>query len=146
MVLGIVGDSGVAGDWTGKGYDSPGIYRPGIASFYLLNRVTDGVVNADLNFAYGTAGDVPIAGDWIAQGHDGIGMFRPSNGYVYLRNTLTTGIADDAFFYGIANDLPIAGHWQAIYPGVPNQVPDRKSTITAPINGGSVSGGNGIGG
>ena len=102
-------------------------------------------MNADISFAYGTGGDVPIAGDWIAQGHDGVGMFRPSNGFVYLRNALTTGIADNAFFYGIANDQPIAGHWQVTYPGVPNRVPDRKPTIAAPINGGSMPGGNGIG-
>lgn len=37
MVLGIPGDVGVAGDWSGQGIDSPGVFRPNLATFYLSN-------------------------------------------------------------------------------------------------------------
>ena len=150
MVMGIAGDEGVAGDWTGKGFDSPGIYRPGQITFYLSNQVTSGSVYADINATYGSSTDLPVVGDWIAQGHDGIGMFRPTNGYVYLKNQITTGNGDNSFFYGLAGDVPVAGHWQLNYPSAaprpiaPTLIP-RTMTPTY-SSGGSVPGGNGIGG
>src|SRR5262249_14820865 len=39
MVLGVPGDDGVAGDWNGKGFDSPGVFRPSNITFYLSNQV-----------------------------------------------------------------------------------------------------------
>ena len=156
MVMGVPGDEGVAGDWTSKGFDSPGIYRPAGITFYLSNQVTNGVVFADLTATYGNATDLPITGDWIAQGHDGIGMFRATNGFVYLRNTITAGFADNSFFYGISGDVPVAGHWQIAHLSVAplataSILIPKTATATprfAPIapNGGSVPGGNGIGG
>ncbi len=119
MVLGIPGDVGLAGDWNGKGYESPGVYRPSNSNFYLSNQDCNCSVYADIALTYGVGGDAPVIGDWIAQGHDGVGLFRQSNGYTYLRNTLTTGYADNAFTYGIAGDVPVAGHWQAVYPPKP---------------------------
>jgi hypothetical protein len=120
MVLGIPGDVGLAGDWTGNGYDSPGVYRPSNSNFYLTNKVCNCNVFADIQFAYGVGGDAPVMGDWTGLGHDGAGLFRQSNGYTYLKNALTTGFADITFTYGVAGDVPVAGHWQLVYPPVPN--------------------------
>jgi len=141
MVMGIVGDSGVAGDWTDRGNDSPGIVRPGNISFYLSNKVTNGPVYADITLTYGSATDLPITGDWVQQGHDGVGMFRASNGFAYLKDTLTTGFADVAFFYGTAGDIPVAGHWQSIYPAVPpvHALPPTIIVPNAPSSGQSHS-------
>jgi hypothetical protein len=122
MVLGIPGDVGLAGDWNGKGFDSPGVYRPSNITFYLSNQVCNCSVYGNYAIQYGVGGDAPVVGDWIAQGHDGVGLFRQSNGYTYLRNTLTTGYADITFVYGIAGDIPVAGHWQLTYPPGPIQV------------------------
>ena len=122
MVLGSPGDQGIAGDWTGKGFDSPGVFRPSNIGFYLSNQVTNGPVFADITLTYGSATDLPIAGDWIAQGHDGVGMFRPTNGFVYLKNALITGFADNSFFYGLNGDVPVAGHWEPVYPPAPAPV------------------------
>jgi hypothetical protein len=119
MVLGIPGDVGLAGDWNGKGFDSPGVYRPSNITYYLSNQVCNCSVFGDYEFQYGVSGDAPVVGDWIGQGHDGVGLFRQSNGYTYLRNDLTTGYADITFVYGIAGDVPVAGHWQLTYPPAP---------------------------
>ena len=68
LVMGVPGDAGVAGDWTGKGFDSPGIFRPAQTNFYLSNQVTDGIVYADLILTYGNSTDLPLVGDWDRSG------------------------------------------------------------------------------
>ena len=151
MVLGIPGDQGIIGDWTGKGFDSVGVYRPGGITFYLNNQISDGIINGDISFAFGTSVDLAITGDWIGQGHDGVGTFRPNNGQISLKNALLTGNADNAFIYGVAGDQPIAGHWQVDYPPVapkspaPLLIQKTAAPYSTPDNG-SVPGGNGIGG
>jgi hypothetical protein len=131
MVLGIPGDDGLAGDWNGKGFDSPGVYRPSSIRFYLSNQVCNCSVIGDYEVPYGVSGDAPVVGDWSAQGHDGVGLFRQSNGYTYLKNGLTTGFADITFVYGIAGDVPVAGHWQLVYPPVPNR---GAASVVSPVN------------
>ena len=148
-VLGVPGDQGIAGDWTGKGFGSPGVYRANDITFYLSNVVSSGIVHADFTTIYGSPGDLPIAGDWIGQGHNGIGMFRPANGAVYLKNQISAGNADNSFVYGVAGDLPIAGHWQASYPiGAPSIMIVKTPTpfIKLTSQNGSVLGSNQIGG
>jgi hypothetical protein len=125
----------LAGDWTGKGFDSPGVYRPSNQNFYLSNQVCNCSVYADIQLQYGVSGDAPVMGDWIGQGHDGVGLFRQSNGYTYLRNVLSTGYADITFTFGIANDFPIAGHWQLYYSPNPGGIlvpPTSVPTSIAP--------------
>ena len=148
MVLGVPGDQGVAGDWTGQGYDTVGVYRASAVNFYLSNRIGDGPINGDIAFQYGKTTDVAITGDWIGQGHDGVGTFRPSNGQIYLKNALTTGFADTAFIYGVAGDQPVAGHWQAVYPPVaPASILIAKTAAPVAVpNNASVPSGNQIGG
>jgi hypothetical protein len=52
----------LAGDWTGKGFTSIGVYRPGESKFYLRNSNTPG--NADTVIHHGNPGDIPLVGNW----------------------------------------------------------------------------------
>lgn len=102
----------VAGDWTGKGYDSIGAYDPVAGIFYLRNSNSGG--NADIAFPYGPPNSSchPLAGDWTGKGYDSIGV--DCNGVFYLRNSNTPGKADIAFAYGPPTEAgcwPIAGDW-----------------------------------
>jgi hypothetical protein len=132
MVLGIPGDVGLTGDWTGKGYDSPGVYRPSISTFYLSNKLCNCATFADIQVLYGIVGDAPVIGDWIGQGHDGIGLFRQNNGFTYLKNQDTTGFGDITFVYGVAGDVPVAGHWELNYPPAPSPIGGTGQFTPAP--------------
>ena len=150
MVLGIPGDQGIAGDWTGKGSDSTGVYRPANSLFYLNNLISDGILYGDITLQFGTGGSA-FTGDWIGQGHDGVGLYNTTIGTAFLKNALTSGFADNTFAYGAPGSQPIAGHWQVIYPprapigSAPIVIPKTAIPYATP-NGGSVLGGNGIGG
>ena len=135
MVLGIPGDQGVAGDWTGRGFDSVGVYRPAGITFYLSNQITDGPINGDISFQFGASTDVAITGDWIGQGHDGVGTFRPTTGNIFLKNQLTTGNADNAFVYGAAGDQPVAGYWQNNSANTATVTPQATCAIGNPFCG-----------
>jgi len=87
--------------------DTPGLFRPSAALYFLRNSNTTGV--ADIALAYGIAGDVPVAGDWNGDGVDTVGVYR--NNAFLLRNSNTTGIADIAVPFGIPGDVPLAGDW-----------------------------------
>jgi hypothetical protein len=109
LVMGNPSDIGIAGDWNNDGIDSPGIFRPPEARFYITNKVVNGIVFADSAFYFGGTTDLPIIGDWTGTGHSSVGVFR--NGAVSLRNALSTGGADISFAFGGTNDIPVAGHW-----------------------------------
>jgi len=57
---GLAGDMPVAGDWTGQGFDTFGVYRQG--TFFLRNSNTPGF--ADFTVQLGLPGDLPLAGRW----------------------------------------------------------------------------------
>ncbi len=108
----------IAGDWTGSGTDTVGLYSTTMSVFYLKNSNSSGL--ADTTFAYGPAnnnppstGEIPIAGDWNGDGTDTIGLYDPTTSVFYLRNSNSSGFADIAFAYGPANGglVPIAGDW-----------------------------------
>ena len=141
----LLGDQGIAGDWTGKGFDSVGVYRPSGITFYLSNQITDGTSTATFPSSTARAPMSRSRATGLAQGHDGVGMFRPTNGNAYLRNTLTTGFADNNFFYGVAGDQPIAGHWQVTYPPIAPRLIAQAAAPQPTSAGGSVEGA-GIGG
>ncbi len=101
----------IVGDWTGKGYDSVGVYNSTTAMFYLRNSNTTGF--ADIAFNYGVPGDIPLVGDWTHKGYDSVGVYRPSNNTFYLRNSNTAGNGDIAFVYGTTSDTAITGDWTA---------------------------------
>ncbi len=126
MIIGNPSDRPIAGDWNADGVDSPGIFRPAGFTFYLSDKVTNGVVFGDHQLQLGNSGDQPIAGDWVAQGHDGVGVFRPTNGLIYLKNTLTPGFANTNIVYGTAGDVAVAGHW------ILGPVPPSTGVLVAP--------------
>ncbi len=103
------GDTPIAGDWTGKGYMSAGVYRSNNLTFYLKNSNTTG--GADIVCSLGNTGDIPIVGDWTGKGYMSIGVFRPSNATFYLRNSNTSGGADITFAFGDPGDIPVVGDW-----------------------------------
>jgi len=99
---GLNTDIKLVGDWTGKGYDTPAVFRDG--TWYLSNTFdgTNGIV-----VKFGKAGDTPIVGDWNGDGKDGIGVVRGNT--FYLHNLI--GPSPAAFKYGLSTDRPIAGDW-----------------------------------
>jgi glucose/arabinose dehydrogenase len=100
---------------TGPGVDSPGLYDPSHASFFLRNSNTSGV--ADTSFGYGASGVglIPIVGDWNGDGIDTIGVYDPANGAFFLRNSNASGTTEITFSYGPAGlgFIPIVGDWNS---------------------------------
>ncbi len=94
-------------------WDTPGVYNPSTAAFFLRNQQTGG--GADVTLIYGPAGVgwVPLVGDWDGNGTDTVGLYVPSNGFFYLKNSNTPGPADIVFGYGPAgvNIKPLVGDW-----------------------------------
>ena len=101
MGLGIAGDVPIAGDWTGKCYDTVGLFRPSNGAIYLKNQNTTGF--ADIMLTYGLPEDKPIAGDWDGDGVSTIGVYR--DGIFYLRHSNTNGFTSQR---PVA--CPICGH------------------------------------
>ena len=103
----------IAGNWSGNGKDTIGLYNPKTSVFYLRNTNDTGY--ADRTFAYGpaSAGWEPIAGDWNGDGTGSIGLYNPAISVFYLRNTNDSGQADLTFAYGAANAgwMPIVSDW-----------------------------------
>ena len=102
-------DIPLVGDWTGKGYDSVGVYRPSTATFYLKNTNTAG--NADITYVFGMPYATPIVfhGD---NGVDHIGVVK--DGTFYMRWAHSTGVADNTFAFGSPGDVPIMGDWTGL--------------------------------
>ena len=73
-LFGNIGDQPFAGDFTGDGVDTIGLYRK-IDSFVYL-RYSHDQGTADHSFFYGNPGDVIFAGDWNSDGMDTVGIFR----------------------------------------------------------------------
>ncbi len=111
FVYGLAGDLPLVGDWDGNGSETPGVYRPAEATFYLRNSNTGGA--ADIVFRYGTPGigQWPVVGDWDGNGTDTIGVFNLNTAQWLLRNTNNGGNADTTFTYGTQGDLPVVGDW-----------------------------------
>jgi hypothetical protein len=93
----------VAGDWTGSGRVTPGVF---VGGRWHLRPPGDG---PDIVFDFGNPGDSPVVGDWNGDGVDTPGVVR--NGRWFLRNSNSTGVADLDFFYGNPGDTPVVGDW-----------------------------------
>jgi len=117
------GDIAVAGDWSGTGHASVGIYRPATGQWFL-DANNNGVYDAgDFTYNFGglfTGGnvDTPIVGDWMGTGRTCIGISRNNGtGIFWLLDLNCNGSFDntptDAFFPfgGIAGDVPVVGNW-----------------------------------
>lgn len=100
-------DVPVVGDWDGNGAQSAGLYRPGLATFYLRDSNTAGP--ADEAIALGEAGDEPVVGDWNGDGRTDVGVYRPSDRGFRLRNA--DGTDRPVIYFGAVGDVPIAGDW-----------------------------------
>ena len=105
FTYGSPGDIPVAGDWTGKGWDTPGVFRKG--RWLLRNRNSTG--GAELVVDFGQPGDIPVVGDWNGDGIDGIGVVRGSKWL--LRQTPSSGAPDLEFDFGDAAGIPVVGDW-----------------------------------
>ena len=79
-MLGQRGDVPVAGDWTGSGRDSIGVFRPSTGRWYLLREPrTSRRASAYLSFAFGQHGDIPVVGRWSSSsGVVELGVVRPA--------------------------------------------------------------------
>jgi len=100
----------LAGDWTGKGYKSIGLYNPSTATFYLRNSNTSG--SADITAVFGNPNWVPLVGDWNNDGKDTIGVYDPSAARFYLSNSNTSPNSDISSVFGSGgNWVPLAGDW-----------------------------------
>ncbi len=102
----------LVGDWTGKGFDSIGVYREMSTRFWLRNSNTPGA--ADLQIVYGSLGDIPLVGDWTGKGFDSIGVYRPSECKFYLRYSNTPGDAEEMIHFGDPRDVPLVGDWNGM--------------------------------
>jgi len=58
------GDGVVSGDWNANGTDTPGLYRPNDATFYLRNTNTQGNADLTVPFPDGQAEWLPVAGSF----------------------------------------------------------------------------------
>jgi hypothetical protein len=103
----------IAGDWTGQGTTTIGLYNPANSTFYLRDSNTAGPANSTFNFGPAGAGWIPLAGDWNGDGVTTVGLYNPSTGTFYLDNTNAPGAAGVTFTFdpGHPNWLPIVGDW-----------------------------------
>lgn len=118
---GITGDTPLAGDWNGDGYDSIGIAREddtGNIDWKLTNARTGTLPPVHYNVAnYGIAFDDPVAGDWNHDGIDSPGVARTdASGRIDWRMTnavtgTTPASAYVVYDYGLENDTVVVGNW-----------------------------------
>jgi hypothetical protein len=62
----------VAGDWTGSGRDTIGVFRSG--TYHLTNSLTR--PTTDISVRSGEVGDRPLVGDWNGDTSDTLGLVR----------------------------------------------------------------------
>jgi hypothetical protein len=116
FLFGGVGWAGLAGDWTGQGFDTVGAVDTTGASgafavWYLRNRNGAGAPDIG-SFPFGWFNWVPLAGDWAGKGHSGIGMFDPATATFYLKNDAGPGLTDfSKIVFGLPGWVPVVGDW-----------------------------------
>ena len=111
FTFGANGDTPIAGDWNGDGFDTPGLFRSGVVQFILSNGFQG---TTDIPpFSFGSLGTKAVAGDWDGDGITTVGVFNPINGEMAFNNTNTagTGFGDLIFNFGQNGDTPLAGDW-----------------------------------
>src|SRR5260370_42042854 len=99
MGRGTPGVVPVAGDWTGRGFDSPGVYRPSNGTFYLSDNVCNCSAFADHTLTLGAANKQPFTGDWLASGRTGVGIFDGTSGLMFVKDDATTAGAPDSTYF-----------------------------------------------
>ncbi len=119
------GQPGCGGDGLGQGdpyiidlmagADTPGLYDPATAGFYLKHSNSQGG-GADVAFAYGPSGNlgwIPLVGDFNGNGADTVGLYDPATAAFHLKNSnVSGGGADVVFSFGPSGDrgwTPLVG-------------------------------------
>ncbi len=127
----------ISGDWTGKGFDSPGLYDPRASIFYLKNANDGGgadfvaqivTINVGGNITNPAGfGWIPIVGDWTGQVNpstgfriDGVGLYDPAGSTFFLWNnaainppTTLSATPDISFTFGagLTGLQPVSGNF-----------------------------------
>jgi hypothetical protein len=109
FLFGTPGDMPVAGDWTGAGVDTIGVFRNGE---FILDVDGDGKRgDKDLTVQLGHRGDRPVVGDFNGDGVDELGVYRDG---VWLIDINHDGVLDERDLHqelGGAGDNPVVGDW-----------------------------------
>src|SRR5262249_40351342 len=103
----------VVGDWTGKGYDTVGVYDPTTSVFYLKDTNKSGGPDHAVWVKPKGPGALPLAGDWDGSGFGKVGLYDPTSGEVRLRTVLTSG--DPHYQANFVSGLQqvFSGRWNA---------------------------------
>ncbi len=104
---GTPGEQPIAGDWTGNGTRSIGVFHSGT---WYLDIDGDGRWSKDdVKCEFGQPGDIPVIGDWTGDGIEKIGVYRNGTWYLDVKNT--HNIADAKIVkLGETGDKPVVGH------------------------------------
>ncbi|HUY36422.1 MAG TPA: SdrD B-like domain-containing protein [Pirellulales bacterium] len=106
---GTPGDLPIAGDWSGAGVDTIGVFRDGQ---FILDVDGDGKPSdKDMTVNLGRRGDRPVVGDFDGDGVDELGVYRDG---VWLVDINHDGALDERDLrqeLGAAGDTPVVGDW-----------------------------------
>jgi hypothetical protein len=109
FLFGTPGDVPVAGDWSGAGVDTIGVFRNGQ---FILDVDGDGKRgDNDLTVQLGQRGDRPVVGDFNGDGVDELGVYRDG---LWLIDINHDGVLDEHDMrqeLGGADDHPVVGDW-----------------------------------
>ena len=117
---GVSGDTFVAGDLSGLGFDQIIATRNNGGALQWLGD-TDRDTNQEYLFRFGLAGDIPLVADFNGDGYDDVAAVRASGGFLdwYLHYGVGGGSSlptddstvsvDASFTFGLDTDTPLAG-------------------------------------
>lgn len=116
------GDQPLTGDWDGDAIDTPGLFRPATATFYLWDRWSNlSIANAAYVFSFGGSGNSAFVIDWNSDGKDDVGIHETASNTDYVRDVFTGGVAVFSYQFGNPSDIRFGGDWDgdgAATPGV----------------------------
>jgi hypothetical protein len=139
MIFGNPGDVGVAGDWNGDGYDSTGVYRTSVQTWYLNDFSGNGIAYSQYNFNWdigNTATNKAFVGDWNADGISTAGFYNNSTVTFTLHSTNNTIGSDTTILFGPVGSLPVAGRWVASSAPPPQSIGIRAGGGANPVEDG----------
>ena len=106
---GASGDVPVAGDWTGGGVTTIGVFRDGL---WYLDTLGNGHWSpGDQIVKFGLPGDIPVVGDWTGDGIKKLGVYLNGTWYLDVANEKAITERTKVVHLGGPNDLPVVGDW-----------------------------------